>query len=76
MDRGTQSRRGKARFLRRMGARYAAEGYAAANDALIEWMERFAEGYPEAKIARLVEIFVDCSRFESLFWDMAWGMEM
>lgn len=55
---------------------YAAEGYAAANDALIEWMERFAEGYSEAKIARLVEIFVDCSRFESLFWDMAWGMEM
>ena len=49
--------------------------YAGANVALIALMEQLAEGCSEQQIARLVEIFVDCSRFEGLFWDMAWEME-
>lgn len=55
---------------------YASEDYASGNAALIDLMEKLAEGYSEAKIQRLVEIFVDCSRFEGMFWDMAWKMEM
>ena len=54
---------------------YVSEDYAGANMALIALMEQLAEGCSEQQIARLVEIFVDCSRFEGLFWDMAWEME-
>ena len=54
---------------------YVSEDYAGANVALIALMEQLAEGCSEQQIARLVEIFVDCSRFEGLFWDMAWEME-
>lgn len=55
---------------------YASERYAKDNVALVELMERLAAGYSEQQIARLVEIFVDCSRFEGLFWDMAWEMKL
>ncbi len=55
---------------------YAADEYAAANRALVEQMEALSAGYTEGQLERLVEIFVDCSRFEGLFWDMAWDMEM
>ncbi|MGM9613309.1 MAG: thiaminase II [Butyricicoccus sp.] len=55
---------------------YASEDYASGNAVLIDLMEKLAEGYSEARIERLVEIFVDCSRFEGMFWDMAWKMEM
>ncbi len=55
---------------------YASEDYASGNAALIDLMEKLAEGYSEARLQRLTEIFVDCSRFEGMFWDMAWKMEM
>lgn len=55
---------------------YASEDYASGNAALIDLMEKLAEGYSEARLQRLIEIFVDCSRFEGMFWDMAWKMEM
>lgn len=55
---------------------YACAGYAEANEALIDLMERLASGYSEAQLQRLEDIFVDCSRFEGMFWDMAWKMEM
>lgn len=55
---------------------YVSEDYASGNAALIDLMEKLAEGYSEARLQRLTEIFVDCSRFEGMFWDMAWKMEM
>ena len=55
---------------------YASAEYAAGNRKLEALMERLCEGYAEKQRTRLVEIFVDCSRFEGLFWDMAWKMEM
>ncbi len=53
---------------------YASEDYNATNEALIELMDRLAEGCTEAQAARLTEIFVNCSRYELGFWDMAWEM--
>ena len=51
---------------------YASEEYAAGNDTLIELMDALAGGAPEEQLAHLEEIFVNCSRYELGFWDMAW----
>ena len=54
---------------------YASEEYSAVNAALIELMNALAEGCSEAQYRRLEEIFVNCSRYEKGFWDMAWDMK-
>ena len=53
---------------------YASEDYAATNQALMELMDELAAGAAEAQIAHLTEIFVNCSRYELGFWDMAWEL--
>ena len=53
---------------------YASEDYAAGNQALIELTDTLSQGMTEAEIARLEDIFVNCSRYELSFWDMAWEM--
>ena len=35
-------------------------------------MDRLAEGSSEEELAHLTDIFVNCSRYEKGFWDMAW----
>ena len=51
---------------------YASEEYTAANQALIELTDRLTAGAAEAELAYLTGIFVNCSRYELGFWDMAW----
>ena len=51
---------------------YASEEYAATNQALIDLMNALAADASEAQLVRLEEIFVNCSRYELGFWDMAW----
>ena len=51
---------------------YASEDYTAANQALIDLTDRLAAGASEEQLAYLTEIFVNCSRYELGFWDMAW----
>ena len=53
---------------------YSSEEYAATNQALIELMDSLAADATEEQIAYLTEIFVNCSRYELGFWDMAWEM--
>ena len=53
---------------------YASEDYAATNQALIELMDELATGATEDQIAHLTDIFVNCSRYELGFWDMAWEL--
>lgn len=53
---------------------YAGEEYAATNRALIDLMNRLAADATPAQLNRLKEIFVNCSRYELGFWDMAWEM--
>ena len=53
---------------------YASEDYAATNQALIELMDELAAGATEDQIAHLTDIFVNCSRYELGFWDMAWEL--
>ena len=53
---------------------YASEDYAATNQALMELIDELAAGATEAQIAHLTDIFVNCSRYELGFWDMAWEL--
>lgn len=53
---------------------YASEDYAATNQKLIDLMDSLAANATKEQIAYLTEIFVNCSRYELGFWDMAWEM--
>ena len=55
---------------------YAGAEYASTNQALIDLMNRLAENVSDEQLERLKEIFVNCSRYELGFWDMAWEMRV
>lgn len=55
---------------------YASENYAATNQALMALMDELAKDATGARFDRLEEIFVNCSRYELGFWDMAWEMRV
>ena len=55
---------------------YASEGYAEENVRLTDLMERLTAGYSEQQLRHLTDIFLDCSRYEGMFWDMAWNEAM
>lgn len=55
---------------------YASEEYAATNQALIELMDELAGDVTEKEFEVLSEIFINCSRYELGFWDMAWEMRV
>ena len=38
-------------------------------------LDRVADGLPESELARIEEAFVTSSRYEYLFWEMAWNEE-
>lgn len=53
---------------------YSSADYAATNQALIDLMDDLAAEASPAQLDSLCEIFVNCSRYELGFWDMAWEM--
>lgn len=53
---------------------YTSEDYVAANQALIELMDKLAGNVTEEEFEVLSDIFVNCSRYELGFWDMSWEM--
>ena len=54
---------------------YAPEGYAAGNRRIFAFVERVCAGLPEPRMQHLCEVFVNCSRYEAMFWDMAYEMK-
>lgn len=56
-------------------AGYTSEDYVRTNAALMDRLDALTEGCPPEQAARLEDIFVACSRYEALFWDMAWAGE-
>ncbi len=54
---------------------YSSEEFGELTDWTIGLMNRFAEGLPERELARLEELFVTTSKFEYMFWDMAYRQE-
>ena len=53
---------------------YTCESYLEGNMALMAMINTFGETIDQETYDRLEEIFVTCSRFEAMFWDMAWQM--
>lgn len=53
---------------------YSCEEYHQENLTLMEFTDRLTEGISEEEYKHLERIFVDCSRFEKMFWDMGWEM--
>ena len=54
---------------------YTSASYVGGNVTLVALMERLATGYSEQQIQHLIDIFIACSRYEAMFWDMAWNGE-
>ena len=54
---------------------YSSEEYQETNRALVERMDALAAGCSEEEYRRLEEIFINCSRYELGFWEMAWTLE-
>ncbi len=55
---------------------YASAEYHATNLALIQLMDELASEATEEQVRYLTDIFVNCSRYELGFWDMAWEMRV
>ena len=49
---------------------YASEEYAGKNAELLQTLDRLTEGYGEAQLQRLQDIFTVCSRYELAFWEL------
>ena len=54
---------------------YASDAYAAESRELEDFTNRLTADYNERQYRHLEEIFVNCSRFETAFWDMGWEMK-
>lgn len=55
---------------------YGCEEYHDANLILIRLTEKLTAEFTEQQKKHLDEIFINCSRFEGAFWDMAWEKKM
>ena len=56
-------------------ATYASEDFDAVGAWLRGWLDRHANRLRSEELARLQEIFLLSTRYEWLFWDMAWRLE-
>lgn len=55
---------------------YTSEEYHDMNEEILYLVNTLGEEAGLKRRAELKEIFVNCSRYEAMFWDMAWNMEM
>lgn len=54
---------------------YASEAYHEANIVLLEMLDRLTREYTEEQLKHLEDIFINCSRYEMGFWDLAWEIK-
>lgn len=57
-------------------AMYSSEEFGTLATWCIELMDELTLGKPEAELAKLEEVFLNTTRFEYMFWDMALNEEM
>ena len=55
---------------------YISKEYAELNTWLLNLVNKLASEVSSGKKERLNEIFYNCSRFEKMFWDMSYNLEM
>ncbi len=55
---------------------YSSKEYAKGNDELIKLINYLTKDYTEEEILNLEKIIVNCSKYEYMFWDMAYNKEM
>ncbi|MBM7603680.1 thiaminase/transcriptional activator TenA [Metabacillus crassostreae] len=55
---------------------YASEEFGQLATWCIDLMDELTEGKPEVELAKLEEIFLNTTRFEYMFWDMAFDEKM
>ncbi len=53
---------------------YASDEYSNGNVVLTDALNKLTKGYTEQQIKHLADIFVACSRYEYLFWELSWKM--
>lgn len=51
---------------------YAGEDYSHSNVVLIDALNKLTANYTQQQIKHLTDIFVACSRYEYLFWELSW----
>jgi thiaminase/transcriptional activator TenA len=54
---------------------YASDEFRDGNEHMKTLIEKFTKDYSDEQIAHLTDIFVNCSKYELGFWNMAWNME-
>lgn len=52
---------------------YNSKEFSDGNKILLEKMIELSKDYPEEKLSHLVDIFINCSRYELSFWEMSWN---
>lgn len=52
---------------------YVSEEYARSNNIIINLVDKFGENITECEADNLINIFRNCSRYEYMFWDMAYN---
>lgn len=53
---------------------YASEEFVAGAERVARVLDDLVAGYPDRELERLAELFLASSRYEYLFWEMAWTM--
>lgn len=54
---------------------YSSPEFVAKNDEIIAMYDRLSEGYSEEQLEHLIDIVRVSSRYELMFWDMAWNCQ-
>lgn len=54
---------------------YASEKYAQENVYLLDMLDEVSKDFTPKQIENIKDIFVNCSKYELMFWDMAWRKE-
>lgn len=55
---------------------YSSEEYINGNDKILELLNNLGNNISNEKLEKLIDIFLNCSRYEYMFWDMAYNKEM
>ncbi|MFV0504374.1 MAG: thiaminase II [Lachnospirales bacterium] len=54
---------------------YSCDEYSNGNVFLLDTLNVMTKNYSEKQIEHLTEIFINCSKYEMDFWNLAWNME-